>query len=118
MTLSIMDLFVLIIIKPLSITTIGICINCHYAECLYAECRYAECRYAECRYAECRYAECRYAVCRYFECRYFVAPPEAGTVKSFTVVIIQYRGKLVWFVAFSHFQPGLIFAGKTQDPML
>jgi hypothetical protein len=58
----------------LSITTLIISIECHYAECgifyLYAERHYAaEYRYAKCGYAESRYAECCYVECNYAERR-------------------------------------------------
>jgi hypothetical protein len=46
----------------LSLTSLFLYAECHYAECCYAECHYAECCYAECHYAECHYAECRGAV--------------------------------------------------------
>jgi hypothetical protein len=48
MTLSIMDLIVI-----LSIAILGKNFECHYAECSFFIFCCAECRYAECRYAEC-----------------------------------------------------------------
>jgi hypothetical protein len=43
----------------LSIMSLGIDIEGHYAQCRCAEYRYAECHYAECCYAECHYGKCR-----------------------------------------------------------
>ncbi len=56
-----MTFSVMILIVKLSIMTLGISINCHYAECCQAKCLIFYC-YADCDYAECYCAECRGAI--------------------------------------------------------
>ncbi len=61
MTLSIMDLIVILSINDKHYTTLRISTLCPYAECRIFYC-YPEHHDAKCRYAECYYAECRDAI--------------------------------------------------------